>query len=211
MFVDFDPHACVNFDEEISITFKDNLPHADQKGKYQYVTFRLADSLPSSKCKELKAITEDFLELNPKPWNHETLIRYWQSIGHLENKLLDNGYGECLLRRPEVREIVSSAIKHFDGERYDIIAYVIMPNHVHLLIQCKESYSISQIISSIKRFSANQVNKLLNRKGPFWMKRYFDRLPRNEEDFTHYIKYIKANPYFLQPSEYTLYVRDENG
>ena len=206
---EFDLEACVNFNEDMSISFKDNLPHADQKGKYQYITFRLADSLPSSKCQELKTITDEFLAQNPRPWNRETIIQYWQRIGPMESRLLDKGFGACLLRKPEIRNIVASAINHFDGKRYDTVAYVIMPNHIHLLIKCRASHSISQIVYSIKRFTASQVNKLLNRTGPLWMKRYFDRLPRTEADFTHYIKYIKANPYFLPPEDYTLYIAGE--
>ncbi len=194
-------------DQDILVTFRDNLPHMHQDGKFQFVTFRLHDSLPQSKIIELQEAKDIFEKRYPKPWDAETRIKLRNIIGPMESRLLDNGYGECILRRPDVRKIVEDAIQFFDGEKYELEAYVIMPNHVHLLVRMIGTHQISDVIYSIKKFSAVKVNKLLNRTGAFWMKRYFDRMPRNEEEMTHYKKYIASNPSHLPAGTYSLFIK----
>ncbi len=192
--------------KETEYTFKDNLPHAHQKGVYQYVTFRLADSLPKSVCQELNTRLEKFKEMNPTPWTSETLYQYRNLIGKLESRLLDKGYGSCILKNPSIRAIVEKAIHHNDGKKYDLLAYVIMPNHVHLLIRLREEYTVTSIIQPLKSFTAHQINKESGHKGPIWMKRYYDRMVRNPATLEHYIKYISCNPGHLPPTAYTLYL-----
>ena len=186
-----------------------NLPHWQQDGKVQFVTFRLADSLPSHVISELKSMVEEFKRLHPQPWNHETRREYWELIGPKEERLLDKGHGSCILKKPEIREIVRSAILHQDHKAYHIIAFVIMPNHVHILIQPLGNISLSTILHSIKRFSALQINHILNRQGQLWMNESFDRIVRSKEHLNHYIEYIKSNPIGFRADEYLLYVNSE--
>lgn len=196
----FDPH------EEVDISVSGKLPHWHQKGKLQYVTFRLADSLPKSKCQELQERITQFREKHPEPWDAQTKLLYWKEIGPMQHKLLDNGYGSCILRNLECRQIVSDAISYKDNVNYKIISYVIMPNHVHMLILPLGENKIKDIIHSIKRYSAFQINKKIGRKGQLWMRESFDRLVRNEDTYKHYYNYIIANPRFLPASDFTLYL-----
>ena len=195
-------------DKEITISKGDKLPHWHQDGKIQYVTFRLADSLPQAKIAELKNIIESFKTNHPQPWDADTTAEYHKVKSPLYEKLLDNGYGKCILKNPAIRTIIKDAIMFYDNECYEVIAYVIMPNHIHLLIKMIGDNSLSPLIQSIKQFSARQINIMLNRTGRVWMKRYFDRIVRSGRNLNYYINYIKENPKFIKTGEYSLYVKN---
>lgn len=193
-------------DKEIQISERGDLPHWHQDGKIQYVTFRLADSLPQSKIARLKEAILLFEAKHPRPWSYNDNVEYYKLIGPIESRLLDNGYGECLLKDSGIRRIVSDSLHYFDGTRYVLLAYVIMPNHIHALLQMKEGYKLSDTIQSIKKYTSRRVNGS-NRKGALWMKDYFDRIVRNEDELKHYIHYICNNPRSLPVENYSLYVR----
>ena len=194
--------------KETEVSFKDNLPHMHQEGVIQYITFRLNDSLPQKARDEIKNRLTNFKENNPEPWDNNTTYRYWTLMGKLQSRLLDNGYGNCILKDPEVRKIVDDAIIHCNGLTYELIAYVVMPNHVHMLIKPIEQHSVMSIMQSLKSFTASRINRLTGNKGPVWMKRYYDRMVRNPRDLEHYVKYIACNPGHLPASQYSLYIAD---
>ena len=122
------------------------------------------------------------------------------------DKYEDSGVGQCFMRDDRVAQIVKDALFYYDGNKYKIIAWCIMPNHVHTLIEVFNSISLSEIIHSWKSFSANQINKLLNRTGQVWMMEYFDRYIRDYEHFDKVVNYIHNNPVkaglVKSPSEY---------
>ena len=169
------------------------LPHWHQDGKYVFVTFRLADSLPQAKLKELKEEKEIWLKNHPKPWSDKIEKEYYTKFASKADKWLDNNYGECLLKQPQNRQIVEDALTFFDGERYNLIAFVVMPNHVHLLMQMKEGANLESVMYSIKSFTAKKINETMNRSGSFWQSEYFDRIIRSEEHYRHTLNYIIAN------------------
>ena len=151
------------------------LPHFDSPETAQFITFRLFDSLPPEAMLKLKMMTG--------------------TIGDADrDAFLDAGAGNCFLRRSEVARIVEDALLHFDGERYHPIAWTIMPNHVHVLIEPKADQSVGNIVSSWKRFSARMANRALGRSGPFWQDDYWDTYIRNERHFESTISYIMNNP-----------------
>ncbi|HXG17911.1 MAG TPA: DUF1156 domain-containing protein [Methylomirabilota bacterium] len=99
----------------------------------------------------------------------------------------------------EARKLVLEACRHFDGQRYTLWTVVVMPDHVHLLLQPKEQepgqwWSLSDILHSIKSFTANQINKLLKHEGRVWQDESFDRIVRDEEEFLEKWNYIRNNP-----------------
>ncbi len=193
-------------DGDVEISAGGNLPHWHQEGKVQFVTFRLADSLPQSVVDETKKVIATFRELNPEPWSAETMQRYRNLVRKGTEKFLDRGYGSCILARKEIRDIVSSALHYYDGTRYDLIAYVVMPNHVHVIICPYEGQKASEIFHDIKGFSAREINRKLNRKGQLWFRESFDRLIRSEEDLKYKIAYIKNNPKHLTSDQFDLYI-----
>ncbi len=107
---------------------------------------------------------------------------------------LDQNYGSSILKDRRIAILVQETLLKFDGERYRLIAWVIMHNHVHILIQCLNGFAISDIMHSIKSYTAHEANKILGRKGQFWSKEYFDRYIRDGRHFSAAVKYIEQNP-----------------
>ena len=104
------------------------------------------------------------------------------------------GFGSCFLKNVKIAQIVQDALLFWDNKKYKLLAWVIMPNHVHLLLLPKEGFKVSEILHSIKSFTANQANKILQRKGEFWQHESFDRFIRNYEHFERTVSYIENNP-----------------
>ena len=107
---------------------------------------------------------------------------------------LDQGYGACYLSDARIANLVQNSLLHFDTERYRLSAWAVMPNHVHLLAAPCYAYSLSDIMHSIKSYTAQEANKILGRKGSFWFEDYFDRYIRNAKHFENAVSYIENNP-----------------
>ena len=183
-----------NPDGEISKT-SHNLPHWQQGDVWIFATWRLADSVPSEKIKIWKDHHEAWLRHHPKPWDDATAKEHQHRFVEPFETWLDQGVGECQLRDPENRKIVEDAFNFFNGQRYDLGAFVIMPNHVHILFRPIAGHEISAIIHSWKRHTAKLINKRESRTGkPFWQSDYFDRLIRSQEHFQFVADYIRKNP-----------------
>jgi REP element-mobilizing transposase RayT len=191
------------------------LPHFDVSGIYQAITYRLADSFPGSagvppalRAKEAggtPALPAFALNANGSraslPQSDAKKTEQRQKI----ERDLDKGYGSCILREGEIAKIVVDGWKYFDGERYDLVAYVVMPNHVHLLIKTYEGFPLSKVLHSWKSFSAHKIIKHLEicgrdarapggRDSKIWQNEYFDRFIRDERHFSQTIAYIYENP-----------------
>lgn len=98
------------------------------------------------------------------------------------------------MRRPNVAGIVADALTHFDQERYDLIAWSVMPNHVHAVVQPFGEYVLEQLVHSWKSYTAKTINKATNRSGEVWQPEYFDHLIRSIDDLEHLIDYTLGNP-----------------
>src|SRR5438876_336246 len=171
-----------------------HLPHWEQEGATYFVTFRLADSIPNTLLTEWHDELQTWLKFHPRPWDHKTAKEYERRFVDGPEKWLDRGHGECHLRNQRLAAIVANALRHFDRERYRLDAFVVMPNHVHVLVQPKSGHSLSEILHSWKSFSAHSINKALHRKGDFWMEESHDRMVRDFEELERYRDYIKENP-----------------
>ena len=177
-----------------------------------YVTFRTADSLPASVIKGWKLELHDLLERNEiyfsagslDSWlsnprsglNAPASVVQQMSIlrRHLYQRSLDGCHGACLLREPHLSGIVADAIKFFDGKCYDLDRFVVMPNHVHVLVQMRGDFDLKNLTQSWMRYTAREINTNTGREGPFWQPETFDHLVRNEEQFHYLQKYILDNP-----------------
>ncbi|MEK7995003.1 MAG: transposase [Planctomycetota bacterium] len=149
------------------------LPHFDSPETIQFVTFRLADSLPRAVVDALR-LRED-------------------AVQHIDREL-DAGLGACSLRHTEIASLVQDALFHFDSERYWLIAWCIMPNHVHAVIDVSGDHSLSDIVRSWKSFTARRANTQLRRLGTFWHADYFDRYMRDEDHLARTVEYVEENP-----------------
>ncbi len=94
----------------------------------------------------------------------------------------------------EDKTLVVNAIKYFEGERYDLPAYVVMDDHVHVLVYPLRDHSLQRILHSWKSFTANELRKLRQRGLPVWQEEYFDRIVRDEADLRQKARYILGNP-----------------
>ena len=106
---------------------------------------------------------------------------------------LDAGHGSCVLRDDACRQAVEDALWHFAGKRYHLYAYVVMPNHVHVLFQPMEGRTISRIVADWKSFTAHKINELRGTDGIVWQKESFDTLIRSQRHFQTVIIYIRKN------------------
>lgn len=190
---------CFNPHEFAEIYYGRDLPHWDQDGKIQFVTFRLADSLPKEKLNEFKELIKEWKEKNPLPYNEVQKLEYEEFLERLED-WLDKGHGQCILADKQIQDIVESSLLHFDGIRYDLYEYVIMPNHVHMLIK-PVSFSLTEILKTIKGYSAKEINKLMKGKGKVWQQESFDRLVRSVQDYHFKAEYIKNNGKSIDKSD----------
>jgi len=170
------------------------LPHWERPGATYFVTFRLADSIAADVVDRWREERAQWLEHHPDPWDWKTAREYMRRFEEEREQWLDRGHGSCLLRNQRAAELESESLCHFDGHRYVLDAFVVMPNHVHVLLTMLPGFSLGGIVSSWKRYSAREANKLLGRSGTFWQDDYWDRFIRNEEHFAATIAYIDQNP-----------------
>ena len=159
------------------------LPHFDGRALPQFITIHLAGSIPT---RVIRRWRQEFKTLTCE---QEKIL-----LQRRIERYLDQGYGEAFLKIPELAEMVQNALLTFDNLRYRLFSWVIMPNHVHSLLTRFEQFELSDILHSIKSFTAHEANKMLSREGQFWIEEYFDRYIRNQEHFERTVRYIENNP-----------------
>lgn len=174
-------------------TWRD-LPHRQQQGCTAFTTFRLADSLPAAKLKRWERERQDFLEQHPKPWTDQLWRTYKQRFPDRLESWLDEAQGSCVLRNSEVADLVETALRHFDGDRYILDEFVIMPNHVHVLVKPLPGHGLDGILHSWKSFTAKGINRIRGSKGQVWEHESFDHLVRSGEQLEKLRGYIRRNP-----------------
>lgn len=170
-----------------------NLPHWHLSRCIQFVTFHLADSLPASVRGQLQCVKDSFVKENPEPWSESTRAKFNSMFPSVINDYLDAGYGSCCLKNEKCATIMADAIEYFDGKRYLIHRYVIMPNHVHILVELTGQYNLSHICKSWKNYSARLINKESGQTGKLWHHESWDRMIRNEHHYHNVMNYIEKN------------------
>ena len=180
------------------------LPHWFQENKAVFITFRLADSLPQTKINELLDMKMKMLGNNS---NDDNTLYNEEVVKRME-EWIDAGYGNCILKNPDIRRIVAESIHFFDGKHYALHSYVIMPNHVHILLSPLGGTPVLDYVGEIKRFTSVRINKMLGKVGKVWQKGIFDRLVRDSIEFERYWNYIVENPRYLSVDFYTLYTKN---
>jgi len=159
------------------------LPHFDGGERPQMVTFRLADSFP----RHLLDAWAD--ELSRLPEREAATERYRRIEAYI-----DRGAGAAWLRDPRIARAVQDGLLHFDGDRYRLHAWVVMPNHAHAVVTPLAGHDVSDIVHSWKHYTARLANRLLRRQGDFWYRDYYDRAIRDERHYAAAIAYVEANP-----------------
>ena len=213
MFELFDPDA------DVRIEMGANLPHWYQPGVSYFVTFRTEDSIPVEVSHRWHLHRADWLMRHGISTAHQNWQEQFSQLSvslrhefhdtfsreYLES--LDKGFGKCVLRESANSQIVADSLLHFDGARYHMGDFVVMPNHVHLIVCLLGETNIEDQCMSWKRFTAKQINQRLQCKGRFWQEESFDHLIRSPEQFAAIQNYIAKNPQHLSLGKYDLYHR----
>jgi REP element-mobilizing transposase RayT len=159
------------------------LPHFDGGDVPRSVTFRLYDSLPQERLVEWRAelarLTKDRAE-----------AEYRRRV----EEYLDRGFGSGCLQEPEIGRLVEGALLFFDGERYRVHAWVVMPNHVHVLFTPLGQETLARILHPWKSYTSTHGNRILARSGELWQREYFDEYIRDDEHYRRVVEYIESNP-----------------
>lgn len=180
------------------------LPHWFQENKTVFATFRLADSLPKERIEELrddiKRMREEMGAENSRD------ARLWQMMEKVES-WLNKGYGSCCLSDCSIRKVVSDALHHYDGKLYTLHSFIIMPNHVHVLLSPLDNQPVLNSLGKVKSYTAKIINGMTGQTGRVWQHGIFDRIIRDACDFTAKWDYIADNPKKLPKYTFTYYVR----
>jgi type I restriction enzyme R subunit len=183
-----------------------NLPHWYQPGVTYFLTYRTDDSFPTGVADFWYRRRDDWLQrhgINPALPRWRVRLR---ELPVLQQNEFDNtfsreflehlgcGHGQCVLKRPELATIIAGNLQHFDGQRYILADFVVMPNHVHILACLLDDTEIEDQCYSWKKYTATQINRVLGRRGRFWHEESFDHLVRSPEHFQYFRWYIAENP-----------------
>ena len=181
------------------------LPHWKIDSGTYTVSFRQADSLPTvvlNRYREARDLILEKIEILTKLDSSRSqlddLSSLREELNHLETSIietaLNQGYGSCLFNNNQNAELVANALKHFDGTRYDLLAWCIMPNHVHVILKLAKGEELDKILHSWKSFTSHEINKLNGTSGSIWQKESYDHLIRDGKDFRNQIDYVLNNP-----------------
>lgn len=204
----------LNREAEIQVRAR-NLPHWSQPGTAIFVTFRTADSMPAEVLQRWQLELEEWLlhaklpieladsVVNRRHQNHVQLFEKLSAVQQSEfrrlsnrifHRCLDECHGECLMRQSELAEIVGNAIRFYDAQRYDLDRFVVMPNHVHAIVQFRLGSELQVVGQSWMRYTARFINQQIGRQGDLWQSEPFDHIIRSPEQFEYLQQYIAANP-----------------
>ncbi|AWI09208.1 transposase [Ereboglobus luteus] len=199
----------VGFGADIHISRR-NLPHwtiSTNTGAVYWITFRLADSIPQKTLRAWRNNFNVWKQTHPPPWDAAVWAEYDERFGNHYEAWLDQGNGSRALAKSHVRDVVISCLTRFAGERFLLHAAVIMPTHVHALMQPLQHHTITALLKGIKGASARLANQLLGATGSFWHDESYDHIVRSNEQLAYYFRYVADNPRKagLSSDEYWLY------
>ena len=190
-------------------------PHWSQAGAVTFITFRTHDSIPQEVVQRWEREKLDWLQRRghdtSKHWSDivptlatEEREAFLKEFNRHREVFLDTCHGRCLLRRPELAQIVADSLLHFDGERYRMGDFIVMPNHVHLLAAFATAEVMKEQCDSWLHYTAFRINQTIGEKGKFWQQEPFDHLVRSPEQYDYLRQYIADNPLKagLKPGEY---------
>lgn len=178
--------------------YTNNLPHWRQEDVWYFVTFRLHDSLPKDFVEQIRIERNHWLATNGRNkegnYSKQQLQEYYRLFSERIEQQLNSGYGSCILKNPVNAAVVANTLTFFANQRYILDAWVIMPNHVHVLVKPINGFNLWEITHSWKSFSATKINELENREGQLWMHESHDHIVRSAEALDSIRDYIRLNP-----------------
>ena len=199
-------HELRFFDREAEYAVVErHLPHWVQAGVMCFLTYRTEDSFPEPVLQRWLSERDSLLKQHgidpagdwrgavrrlPLPVRSGLQWKFTERF----DQFLDEGHGACVLKRPELSQIVADNLRHLDGRDYSLTDFVVMPNHVHVLASFRAETDMLPRVEAWKRYQARRINAVLNQSGRFWQVDGFDHLVSSPEQFEHYRGYIAVNP-----------------
>lgn len=184
------PHYFLPILDNLRVRDRGNTPHWEMPNAVYSVTFRLADSLPAGTMDRL-AHEREARERRARTTMERMHVR--RAFERDLDEHLDRSTGECALGDPRIAQVTVETLQLFH-HRYELFAWCVMPNHVHVVMQVHGEQSLARILHSWKSYTAHRANAILGRTGTFWQREYFDRIVRDEEDLYRTIQYVVDNP-----------------
>jgi putative DNA methylase len=173
------------------------LPHWYRPGAALFVTYRLAGTIPADVLAELDERREAMIRQHGPGCRVKAHKLHFAAF----DAYLDRGPRDAWLSRPVIASLVRDSLYFNDGKLYHLIAYCVMPNHVHVLFQPKEIEArpghrspLSRIMHSLKGYTGSEANAILGRSGMFWQGESYDHWVRDDEEIERIVAYIAANP-----------------
>jgi len=192
----FDPQADVAIEARLR-------PHWSQAGAIVYITFRTIDSIPKEVLRRWEREKNDWMRVRGHSGHWSELLPslsltdqelFRSEFSNTREMCLDECHGRCFLRQRRFSEIVSDSLLHFDGVRYRMGDFVVLPNHVHLLAAFADEDQMRKQCESWTHYTAFQIHHILKEKGPFWQPEPFDHLVRSLDQYEYLRRYIADNP-----------------
>lgn len=183
--------------------YRRNLPHLQPPGGEYFITFNLQGSLPKKVISDMRAFRkEQFKSSSSGKFPQDKASEIERKIFLTYESVLDDSTsGPQWLKKASIAEVIKKSIHYRDNIFYDLYAYCIMSNHVHIVFKhltnnssIKSKHPITDIMGSLKKFTSRNCNIYLNRSGAFWQSESFDRLIRNNNELTNVISYTIHNP-----------------
>ncbi len=184
------------------------LPHWDQPGATYFVTTCLLNSIPAQGLLDIARFREGLqrkarpADVSPVEWR----AQQWKRMFARTDEWLDHRPAVSHLKNPRLAKEVADAIRYFDGQRYELIAWVVMPSHVHWVFRPLDAWvqalgdAVDQrsprerIQYSVNRYAAVRCNKLLGQAGGFWQRESYDHCVRDADELERIVAYVHANP-----------------
>ncbi len=179
-------------------------PHWSQTGAVVFITFRTADSIPREVIERWDREKHEWLQQRGhdvrKHWSEvvptltdKERADFQKQFNRCREEFLDTCHGQCLLKQPNLAKIVADSLLHFDGERYRMGDFIVMPNHVHLLAVFATAEVMKDQCDSWLHYTAFRINQATEGKGKFWQQEPFDHLVRSAEQYDYLRQYIAEN------------------
>jgi len=182
---------------EVKIRDRGHVPHWEKESGTYFITFRLADSLPKSVLERIASERESIIH-TANQLNRNLSPDERKKIQQLSTKVveqyLDTGAGSCHLLNSVIAALVADSLHHFDNQRYRLFSWCVMPNHVHVVVRLFPGQNLACVVHSWKSFTAKQANRILQIRGAFWQKEYYDHLIRDQGEFERAVQYVAHNP-----------------
>ena len=179
---------------DVHVRTRGYIPHWEMPDAIYFITYRLHDSLPHH---VIRTLEQERRVLKRMYGNGETAVdraRIRLTFEHALDRALDTGYGASYLADDRIAGMVVENLMYFDQERYEVVAWCVMPTHVHVIIRAFGAQNLAKIVHSWKSYTAKRANQILGREGTFWSREYFDRIVRSPEELSRTVDYVMNNP-----------------